>query len=225
VSKDAQRAVALLRTRWQQFSDLRALIDVRVARGKDKQQFMGVLLLKAPAAFRLEALSPLGQPMMLATIYDGQLTVYDVAAHSATVGPATPQMAAQLIHLAVDPPDLVGLFAGHAVPPRDLRTAEIVPADQDGPSLEMIGPIHRQRVWMDFETGVVRQIQIAGGRVDALVTYERAGDGSLTGFDLTAAQGNVTGRVRYRNLVVGAGVDSARFYLAIPSGATIERLR
>ena len=222
---EAQRAVALLAARWQEFSDLRALADVRMAHGNDRQQFTGALLLKAPASIRFEALSPLGQPLLLATIHEGQITTYNVAEHAAVVGPATAQTAARLLHLAVEPDELVGVLAGRAVPPKDLRVATILPVDGQGPSLEMIGALHRQRVWMDFSTGIVRQIQIVGGRVDALVTYQRAADGALTGFDLSAGQENVTGSVRYRDVVVSGGVDPERFRLTIPQGASIERLR
>ena len=213
------------RARWQAFSDLRALADVRLTRGGDKQQFTGALLLKAPASLRFEALSPFGQPLLLATMHEGQLVTYDVAAHAAVVGPATAKTAARLFSLPVEPEELVGVLAGHAVPSKDLRVATILPPDTQGPSLEMIGALHRQRVWMDLATGIVRQIQITGGRVEARVTYQRGADGTLTGFELSVAQDHVTGGVEYRDLVVGAGVDPERFRLTIPEGASIERLR
>jgi outer membrane lipoprotein-sorting protein len=215
----------LLLTRWKDFSDLRALADVLVERDGRKQQFTGALLLKAPASLRFEALSPFGQPLLIATIHDGQLTVYNADAHTATLGPATPDTAARLFSLAVEPDDLVGLLAGLAVPPKDLRVATVLPPDEHGPSLEMIGILHRQRVWMDFATGVARRIEVTGGRLEGLVIYERDADGSLAGFELSVAQGNMTGAVRYRNVVVGAGVDTERFTLTIPPGASIERLR
>lgn len=225
MSEEARRAVGLLVSRWEAFSDLRALAEVFVERGGRKQQFTGALLLKAPASLRFEALSPFGQPLLIATIHDGQLTVYNLDSHTATVGPATPDTAARLFHLAAEPDDLVGLLAGLAVPPQDVRVATVLPPDEHGPSLEMIGALHRQRVWMDFTTGAVRRIVITGGRLEALVIYQRADDGSLAGFELSAAQGNVTGTVRYRNVVVGAGIDTERFQLTVPAGASIERLR
>jgi len=78
---------------------------------------------------------------------------------------------------------------------------------------------------MDFSTGVVRRILIAGGRLDALIVYQRTDDGALTGLDLSAAQGNVTGSVRYRNVALNGGIESERFALTVPPGAAIERLR
>jgi outer membrane lipoprotein-sorting protein len=225
VSAEAERAVGVLLTRSKEFSDLRALADVVVERSGRKQQITGALLLKTPASLRFEALSPFGQPLLIATIHDGQIVAYNAGSHTATVGSATPDTAARLFSLAVEPDDLVGLLAGVAVPPKDLRVAAILPPDDHGPSLEMIGPLHRQRVWMDFATGVVRRIQITGGRVEALLIYQRADDGTLGGFELSAAQDNVTGTVRYRNVVVNGGIDPERFALTIPPGASIERLR
>jgi outer membrane lipoprotein-sorting protein len=225
VSEEAQRAVGLLVSRWKAFSDLRALAEVFVERGGGKQQFTGALLLKAPASLRFEALSPFGQPLLIATIHDGQLTAYNAASHTATMGPATPEASARLFGLALEPDDLVGLLAGLTVPPQDLRVATVLPPDEHGPSLEMIGALHRQRVWMDFTTGVVRRILITGGRLEALAIYQRADDGSIAGLELSAAQGNVTGTVRYRNVVGGAGIDTERFQLTVPAGASIERLR
>lgn len=223
-SEEGRRAVELLTARWEEFSDLRALIDVRLT-GREQQQFTGVLLLKRPDSLRFEALSPMGQPLLLATMHDGEVTTYDVAAHAATVGPATVQTATRLFHLPVEPEDLVAVLAGYAVPPKDLRTATIEPPDALGRSLEMIGAHHRQRVWMDFTTGVVRQIQISGGRLEAVMTYRRAADGALTGIDLSVAQNNVTGSIQFRQLVMSSGVDPERFRLTIPAGASIERLR
>ena len=225
VSEEARRAVALLETRGRELADLRALADVLIERGGRKQHVTGALLLKAPASIRFEALSPFGQPLLIGTIHDGQLVVYDAASNSATVGPATPDTAGRLFSLAVAPDELAGLLAGRAVPPKDLRVATILPADEHGPSLEMIGALHRQRVWMDFATGVVRRVQITGGRIEALLIYPRADDGTLTGFTLAAAQDNVTGVVRYRDLVINAGIEPERFHLTIPAGASIERLR
>ena len=127
--------------------------------------------------------------------------------------------------LAIEPEDLVGLLAGLPVPPKDLRVAEVQPPDEHGRSLEMIGALHRQRIWMDFATGIVWRVQITGGRLDALLVYERADDGTLSGFDLSAAQDNVTGSVRYRSVALNGGLENERFAPTIPPGASIERLR
>jgi outer membrane lipoprotein-sorting protein len=225
VSEQAQRAVDRLRARWAEFSDLRAQADVEVERSGRRQQLAGVLLLKSPASLRFEALSPFGPPLLIATIHDGRIVAYNAVTHTATLGAATPDTAARLFSLAVEPEDLVGLLAGRPVPPKDLRVAELLPPDEQGPSLEMIGPLHRQRVWMDPATGVVRRVQVTGGRLEALLTYERADDGTLAGFELTAAQDVVKGRVRYRGVALNGGVEDERFTLTVPAGAAVERLR
>jgi outer membrane lipoprotein-sorting protein len=224
LSEEARRAVDLVRERWQAFSDFRGLADILVERGSRKERFTGVLLLKAPDSVRFEALSPFGQPLLIATIHDRQLVAYDAATHTATTGAATPETTARLFWLAVEPDDLVGVLAGYSVPPRNLRAATVQPPDEHGPSLEMIGALHRQRVWMDFTTGVVHRLLITGGRVEVLAVYQRLEDGSPSGIELSA-QGYVSGTVRYRDVRLDTGIDTERFQLAIPAGAAVERLR
>ena len=221
----ARAALALLIERWHRLSDLRALADITIERGGQRQRLRGVLLAKAPDAIRFEALSPFGPPLLLMTIHDGQLTIYDAVKNEATLGPATAETAARVLSLPVDPDDLVAVLAGRTVPPKDLRVAEIVAPDADGPSLILIGRLHRQRVWMDFATGVVRQLEIVGGRAAARIVFHRDGGGLLTGFDLDAAQGYVKATVQYENLVMDGGVDAQRFVIAIPKDAKTEPIR
>jgi outer membrane lipoprotein-sorting protein len=225
VPEDARRAVALLAGRWQGFSDLRALSDITVEQGGRRDRLAGVLLAKAPASVRFEVLSPFGQPLYVATIHEGRLVAYDAVANEATVGPATAETAGRLLKLPFEPEALVGILAALAVPPDDLRTAEILKPDEAGPSLSMVGPVNEQRVWMDLQTGVVRQIQITGGRFDARVTYHRDASGLLRGFDLAAAQNWITGTVRYRDLVIDGGIPPDRFVFSVPKGARTRELR
>lgn len=225
VSEEARRPLELLIARWHAFSDLRALAEITLRRGNERQQLTGVLLAQAPGSVRFEALSPFGQPFLLMTVHDGQLTIYDAATNEAMVGPADAETAGHLLSLPFDPDDLVAVLAGRAVPPKDLRVAELLAPDTQGPSLGLIGRLHRQRVWMDFDSGVVRQLEITGGRLEARITYRRDGAGTLSGFDVTAAQSYVTGSVRYRNFTEGVGIEPERFTLTLPKGAKIQKIR
>ncbi|MGH7279828.1 MAG: LolA family protein [Candidatus Rokuibacteriota bacterium] len=225
IPEEARRAIALLVQRWHDFSDLRALADIRLDRGGDRQHLTGVLLARAPGSVRFEALSPFGQPFLFVTVDEGMLTAYDATRNEALVAPATAQTTAHLLSLPFDADDLVAVLAGLAVPPKDLRTAQLLAADDHGPSLELIGGLHRQRVWMDFETGVIRRLEISGPRTEALVTYRRDPDGQMTGFDLTAGQDYVTGSVQYRDPVFGGGIELGRFGLTLPNDAKIQNVR
>jgi outer membrane lipoprotein-sorting protein len=225
VSDEARRAVELLTARWREVSDLRALAEVTLERRGERHRLVGVLLASAPASLRLEALSPFGQPYLLVTVHDGRLVAWDLARNEALVGAATVETAVELLSLPVEPEDLVAVFAGRVAPPRDLRVADVLPDDDLGPSLALFGAVNRQRVWMDFETGEVRQVEITGGRTSATVTYRRDAAGALAGFDLSAAGGLVTGTVRYRSLVLGAGVDPSRYTLTLPKDAKIHAVR
>ena len=215
----------MLNSRWQSVTDLRTLADIDVERGGQRQRLSGVLLAKAPGSVRFEALSPFGQPFLIAVVHDGHLTAFSAATNEAMVGDANAETTARLLGLPFEPHDLVAVVSGYAVPPGDLRMAEIMPPDAMGPSLSLVGTVHEQRIWMDFQTGLVRQLQIIGGRAAAIVTYHRDGEGRLTGFDISAAERYVTGTVRYRNLTTGVGLNANQFALTLPKDAKTQPIR
>jgi len=225
IPEDAQRALTLLAQRWAEFADLRTLADLDVEQGREHQRLLGVLLAKAPASVRFEALSPLGQPFLVATLHDGELVAYNAATNEAVVGPATPDTTAKLLSLPFEPDDLVGVLAGRPAPLADVRVAEITPPDADGPSLLVVSNVHQQRIWMDFATGVVRQMEITGGLYEVRVTYERGPHGDVQGFRFSAPRAGATGRVQYRDPVLNGGVDDDRFRITPPESAKIQRLR
>lgn len=225
VGDEVRRALDLLDERRREFVDLRALADVVVQRGGEPVvRFTGVLLAKAPDSMRLEALSPLGQPLLLVVVHEGRLTAYDVAKNEARVGPATAETIGQEIGLPLEPDDLVAVLAGRATPPPDLRVAELLPPDGGGPSLNLIGGAQRRRVWVDLQTGAVRQVEIGGGRLPVTITYRRDGE-TPRGFDFSAGREYVTGSVIYRNVMLGGGIDPERFTLSLPKGAKIQHIR
>jgi hypothetical protein len=80
-------------------------------------------------------------------------------------------------------------------------------------------------VWCDFDSGVTRRVTITGGRTEATVTFERGSDGTLSGLDVSAANGYATGTVHYRSLTLNAGVDAERFALTLPKDAKIQTIR
>jgi outer membrane lipoprotein-sorting protein len=225
ISPDARRAVELLATRWAAFTDLRALADINVERGDEKQRLSGVILAKGPASVRFEALSPFGQPILIGVVHDGRLTGYNALTNEAIVGDATAEASAQVLGLPFEAEDLAAVVSGYAVPPRDLRMGEVLPADAKGPSVSLVGAVHEQRIWMDFQTGVVSQLKLIGGRADATVTYQRDDAGQVTGFDLTAASRWVSGTVRYRNVAHGVGLPAERFALMLPKDAKTRPIR
>ena len=221
----AQRAAALLTARAREFTDLRTLADISAERGSERYRIRGVILARTPASVRFEALSPLGSPLLVATIHAGQITAYDATTDEVSTGPATAETAAKLLNLPFEPEDLVGILAGRPVPPSDLREAEILEPDADGPSVNLVGAVNSQRVWMDLETGIVRKLQIAGGRADAVITFRRDGDGTMTGFDLTAGLGYIRSNVRYDSPAFNAGVEPDRFAFAPPKSAKTRAIR
>lgn len=223
--EEARRVLDVLIARWHAFTDLRALADITIQKGDERQRLTGVLLARAPGSVRFEALSPFGQPFLFVTVHEGRLTAYDATTNEATMGEASAATTARLLSLPFDPDDLVAVLSGRAAPPKDLRVVEILPANEHGPSLNLIGGVHQQRVWMDFTSGVVRRLSITGGRAAAVVSYLVNSEGNLTGFDMSAGEGYVTVAVRYRNLVTGVGVEPERFTFALPKDAKTRAIR
>lgn len=225
VRDDARRALDLVLARWQAFGDLRALADVTLEKGGERQRLTGVLLAKTPGSVRFEALSPFGQPFLFVTVHDGRFIAYDAARNEARTGSADAETTARLLSLPVNPEDLVGLLAARLAPPRDLRQAVLLPPDDAGPSLSVVDAVHERRVWMDMTTGEVRRLKIVGGRAEALVTYLYEGDGRLAGFDVDGGGGRVIGTVRYRSLALDSGVEADRFTLTLPKDAKTQAVR
>lgn len=225
ISEDARRAIDLLVGRWHEFSDMRALTDITMTKGSERQHFTGVLLTKRPTSLRFEAISPFGQPFLLVAVNEGKLVAYNATTNEVTTGPATVETAADVLSLPFEPDDLVAVLSGRVVPPKDLRVAEIFAPDADGPSVNLIGRYHEQRVWMDFSTGVVHRVNVVGGRAEAIVRFLRAEDGSLTGLDVSAGQGYVTAKLRYRSLALNDGVEPERFVLTPPKDAKTHSIR
>jgi len=226
IGDDARRVLALLAERYGEFTTMRALADVSVTRGGERQRAQGAVLIRAPRSVRLEALSPFGPPLMVLTVRDGQITTYNALKNEAMVGPADSETISKVLRLQLEPDDLVSVLAGRFAGPRDLRSAEVLPPDSTGPSLEVVdGAGGRQRVWLDLATGVIQQRQIYGSRFNATIKYRRDAAGTLAGFDLDAAMSYVTASVAYKNLVEGDEIDDERFTLAIPKGAKTQPIR
>lgn len=224
MGEPAARALARLAERWAEFRDFRALAEVDVRRRDERRRFLAVVLLRAPASIRVEALSPLGQPVFVGVVHDRRVVAYDALANEATVGPATSDTAARLLSLPVEPDDLVGILAGRPAPVRDLRLAEVV-TENGEPVLLLVGRDHQQRVWMDLATGVVRELEVTGGLYEVRIVYERAADGSLLGLSLAAPRAGLTGSLRYRDGLLNGGLDPERFALRLPESARVRPLR
>lgn len=225
ITAEARHVIERLETRWREFGTLRTLADVVLTQRGERHQLRGVLLAKAPTSVRFEALSPMGQPLLVAAIHEGRVTAFDATTNEAVVGPATAAVTARFLHLPFEADDLVGILAGRAVPPLDVRAAELLPADDTGPSIEMIGSDNRRRIWFDPTTAVVRQFELAGGRAEARVRYLWTPAGEVAGFDLTSSLGVVAATVRYVNPSFGEPLNSDAFALTIPKGAKIQEIR
>lgn len=223
---EADRLISLLVRRWQEFDDLRTLADITIRRDGQVHRYSGVLLLKAPASFRFEALTPWGQPFLLLAGNAETVTLYQVAENRALVGPASAWATERWLGFALEPDELVGLLAGHVRPLKDPFSAELMPSDGLGPSIKLAGAEGTQRIWADPETGVVRQVEIESGRQLARILYSGGGAAeSPSTLTLTALDAPLTVSIRYHNTERGSGLPPDFFTLTLPEGTKIQRFR
>jgi hypothetical protein len=226
VAEDARQAIARLHARWDAFTDLRAIADLTFRRGATTHRLSGVVLAKSPESMRFEALTPFGTPFLLLTVSDRVLTAYNVVEARALVGPVNAETTGRWLGVPLEADQLVGVLTSRVVPPRDIVTADVIPPDADGPSVRIEGKAQSQRVWMDLETGVVRKVEIGGGRVGMLVAYSReAGNEFPSDIRVSSTDIELEATVRYRSVSVGAGVDGTRFTLVLPDTVRIQRFR
>jgi outer membrane lipoprotein-sorting protein len=226
VADEARRALSLLDERYRELTTMRALADVSLRKGGERQSLRGALLLQAPSSVRFEALSPFGPPLLVVTVHEGQVTAYDALKNEAHVGPADAETISKVLGLPLDADDLVSVLAGRMAPPRELRSAELIAPDDVGPSVNLVsGDGARQRVWFDSQTGVIRQRQVFGSKFNALIKYRRNGSGTIAGFNLDAAMSYLTGSVNYQDVAEGESIDAERFTLAVPKGAKTQPIR
>lgn len=225
ISAEAREIIARIDTRAREFVSLRTLADVVVQQRGDRNHLRGVLLAKAPTSVRFEALSPMGPPLLIATVHDGRITAYDATTNEGYTGPATPEVTGRFVHLPFEATDLVGILAGRPVPPADVRAASVLPADEVGPSIELIGQDNRRRIWFDPDTAAVRQFELTGGRAEARIKYVHTARGDLAGFDLNASLGLATVTVRYQNPTFAVPLGADAFTFTIPKGAKIQEIR
>jgi outer membrane lipoprotein-sorting protein len=223
LSDEARRLVALLQHRRDEFPDLRTLAEITLRRGAGTERFMGVLLVKPPTSLRFEALSPFGQPILLMTLAGGTFSAYNVGDNHALAGPLNERTTGRWLGVPLDADAIVGLLTGRVVPGPDLRQAEVLPPDSQGPSFAVVGPHQRARFWMDLETGEVHRAQIGGGRTTITVTYTRSPGAAVpTELHATAGQ-DFEATIRYRDAETVAALDPERFVLQVPEGAQTQR--
>lgn len=226
LSPEAHRLIAVLQHRWLEFADLRTRAEITIRRDDRVQRLTGVLLLKAPVSLRFEALTPWGQPFLLLVGNAETVTLYQVADNRALVGPASAKATERWLGVALEPEELVGILAGYVLPLKDPHSAEIIPADGVGPSLKLTGATGTQRIWADPETGVVRQVELAGSKTPARITYAGGGPGEPpAALTLTALDQPLTVSIRYRDPRLDTGPSPDLFTLTLPESVKIQRFR
>jgi outer membrane lipoprotein-sorting protein len=220
------RLIDGLERRWRQFDDLRTRVEITLRQDGQAQRLSGVLLLKSPNAIRCEALSPWGQPILMLAATAESFTLYRVTENRALLGPASARATERWLGFALEPVELVGILTGHVLAMKEPRTGTLRLADGMGPSLELTGEGAAQRIWLNLETLVVRQVEWIRGDVRLRVTYDGGGPTDPpTGLILEALDRSFAVSIRYREPEIGVGLPAEIFTLALPQHTEIQRFR
>jgi len=212
-------AQAVLEARWRDFHDLRTQADLRIQRGKRVDRLSGVLLLRAPASLRFEALAPFGPPLLVVASDADAVTLWEVPSERAFIGRSSPDATRRWLGLALGPEELVSLLAGYALPARDPLSGQMLPPDDIGPSLLFETADGRQRIWLDPASGEARQIEWTGGSQPARAVFVP------NGLRLATLDGKLEVTVRYKDPRRDSGFDPELLKLTVPQDVRIQDFR
>jgi len=218
---------ARLEDGWRSFGDLRTLADITIQQGGRTQRLSGVLLLKGPASFRFEALTPFGPPLLVVAGSPESVTVWEVLANRAYLLPSTPDANRRWLGLALSAEDLVALLAGHVRPMSAPRTGSLLPPDETGRSLRLSGREGTQRIWLDAADRPLK-VEWTEGKSPLRVTFARGEDGVTAPpreIRLQTLDGKLEVTVVYREPRLDTSLDAALLSLTVPQGVEIQDFR
>jgi outer membrane lipoprotein-sorting protein len=210
---------AELEAHWREFQDLRSLTDITIRRAGRVDRLSGVLLLRAPASLRFEALTPFGPPLLVVASDAESVTLWEVPQERAYLARSTPDATRRWLGVALGAEDLVALLAGYALPARDPLSGAMLPADDVGPSVAFETADGRQRIWLDPASGDARRVEWTGGSQPARAIFVEKG------VQLSTLDGKLDVTVAYRDPQRNTGFDPELVRLTVPQGVRIQDFR
>jgi outer membrane lipoprotein-sorting protein len=219
LSSEVRGVIEELETRWRHFEDLQGIVEFTVERRDGTQRFLGPLLLRAPAALRFEALSPLGQPLLVVAMDGETFTLYSLVEDRAMTGRATERTIARWLDIPLPPAALVALFAGYVLPLPEIEAGTLLRGPDEWRLELQDGDGAVQRIWLDQREGRARRVE-----------WERPGlhlhaslgpDDTVT---LVVPERQISLRLRYQTRATSVGLSLARFRVELPDGAWVTRV-
>lgn len=192
---------------------------ITIRRGTKTDRLSGVLLLRAPASLRFEALAPFGPPILVVAADADAITLWEVANERAYIGRSSPDANRRWLGLALGSEELVSLLAGYALPAADPLSGQMLPPDDLGPSIALETADGRQRIWLDPTSGSARQIEWTGGSQPARAVFTN------DGVRLATLDGKLDVTVSYRDPHRNTDFDPALLTLTVPQSVRIQDFR
>jgi len=203
---------------WQEFRGLRAAVDVTVVRKGVAQRSAGGLIL-SPTHLRIEAISPVGLPIVVITLGPDRLLVLSLAERRAWSGAPTPEAVSRWIGVPLPRDALIRLLAGYAPAP----PAGVVPTTGQDRGSHLVFQEGRftERIWVT-PGGQPARVELDDGR-RITTTFDRAVTGQLQGLTVDAPGQSAAIYVRF---VSGEYFDppAGAFEITVPPDIQVERL-
>ena len=210
-----------------QAQTITATARILIDRPGERQSLKIALMMKRPAALRVESIPVLGPTDFFLSVADGELRVFlpGKGGGAFYTGPADPRNLSRFFPVFLPPAELVPLLMG--LPPEDEKGSLRVDGEWDrGQYIVNLYEAGRKirSVWIDPEGDLVTRIRAFGGGEAAAYTADfsehvRTGNGSLPQRLEIRGEGLPELTIRYSDLqaVADAG-DPSPFALPVPEG-------
>jgi hypothetical protein len=187
------------------------------------------LSVKRPASLRLEALSPMGDPVAILVADQGRFALLDLRNNVFYRGPATPANLSRLIPAPLRDEEIVALATGD-IPELPGGRPESAAREGDGYRLVITSPRMRQEVVLG---GDLRLVQVR--RMDASnnllwsVGLDEHDDSSGAQvprlLHLEAPPDKIKVDLRLRSVLAGKPPPAGAFLLGVPAGVRVEEVQ
>lgn len=208
------------------FSSLRGMTRIRTNDPNGSASARQVLLLAKPSRIRAEVLGPFGQPLLLLTAHDGELSVLLPREQRFLQGAATPQRIARFTRAALTAEQLVRL-ALYDVPLIAYSDSVLTRHEQSYQLLLRGADSQRQQLDFDASGRLLKAIYLRGLDPLLKVVYDRF-DGDLQGFprqvSVTMPEQAASFSLAYSDVELNPELAAENFILQPPAGVVTEVL-
>lgn len=205
---------------------LMVLADVRVATEAREGAYplKLALLVKKPAALRVEAIPLFGPPAFFLSVRGGTLKVFLPQNNAFHIGRATPDNVGRYLPLKMGPEELVALLTGTGHAPAGPNRLLHGRPEGDHYRIDLVEPLTRRSLWVRMTDGFLDRIEVYEGEKRLYrVHFEEPfnTEGAVLPQKINFVSDGIDGvsvSIRYRDIHLLTDVDPEAFDLETPPG-------